>query len=128
MKETQVAGQLPRPVSQSITDEYFCWQWLPLGEGRLDVKAYFFRNTKRWAVEEASISKLLIFPDPEDAKLVGEALLSAYNWQFIWKEHFVDFILEQDDLENEADAKAFEIAVGPNGPIGACGVTSFDNV
>lgn len=32
---------------------------------------------------------------PRMLKKVGESLLAAWNWQFIWKEHFADFALAE---------------------------------
>lgn len=129
----KVAGQLPRPISQSVGDFLISWQWLPLGEYRVSVKAQFDRNDGSWHISIKNVGSF----SPEEAKLLGEALLSAYNWKDIWKLHFADMFLEMDGVESSVKnfvGDSVENSVGNsikrlnelNGPNGPCGVTGCD--
>ena len=96
----KIAGELPRPISQSVGDFLISWQWLPLGEGRTSIAAQFDRQDHTWHISMRNTEE---FVYPDEAKLVAEALLAAYNWQDIWKMHFADMFLEMDFIENSID-------------------------
>lgn len=87
-----VSGQLPRPTRLAVTDQAFFWEWQL--DGGIDIVATYLKATEEWNVtvdfhglENQTFSL-------EAAKNLGEALLSAYEWQQVWKLFFADYFMQ----------------------------------
>lgn len=96
-----VLNILPKPDSQVISEGLIVWQW------RLDScvveSVLATRNTNPLNLEKDKYVVNIQMPKTEEclyslfgdtAKEIGQALLSAWNWQKIWKLHAGDFLLE----------------------------------
>lgn len=90
-----VSGQLPLPVCQEVTDDDFQWVWEPLPE-YVHIRVRYHKKEQEWDVRLYQIQPTCLY-GTDDAKLIAEALLAANNWQFIWKMHMADFMLNPGD-------------------------------
>lgn len=111
----EVANILPKPDSQEIKDGLICWKWktetttvesfyatssvnrleMPKGEYLIDLKIS----------GKISNGKNIYQLTSEIAKEIGQAILSAHNWQHIWKIHAGEFLVgdanEPENFESE---------------------------
>jgi hypothetical protein len=91
-----VGGALPKPATQQITDEYLIWEWFPFeSSDQVVITAELNRSTKEWNVGLRCIRQMTMNAD--EARLLGEALLSAYEWKTTWKLHFADMMMGEMD-------------------------------
>lgn len=105
---SDLANVLPKPTTQTIgEDGTIYWSWITptdiLVQSLLATKE---NNEEKIAKNEYIVrifmqckQDVLTFKD-EEAKLIGQAVLSAYNWQNIWKIHAGEFLFEE--LSNES--------------------------
>lgn len=102
---------LPMPLSQTIKKnkygEWLEWVWEPVGLG-IKIIGILYTQDSQWPDDEAEpkpqghYEVQLSMPykelsschtlDPIIAKGVGQALISAWNWKDIWKQHAGDFL------------------------------------
>jgi hypothetical protein len=87
----QAQGQLPLPKSQLVAEYTYQWVWEPILDTVSVIATYAIQDDK-WTVDFKDDRDEFLQPD--DAKKIGEAFLAAWNWQFIWKEHFADMMLD----------------------------------
>lgn len=94
------SGTLPIPVSQLIFDDRFEWYWEPVTE-EVTVTAVLWRNPKDaevgeigWEVKTSTIDSNMRWT-PVEAKAIGEAMLAAWQYQYVWKDNFADFYLDR---------------------------------
>lgn len=100
--EGDVLNMLPKPDSQSIGDGVIVWQWIV--EDKVFIQSVLAtRNHNQLGMEKDQYLVTVKMPESEDfsyamfdetAKDIGQALLSAWNWQNVWKLHAADFLLE----------------------------------
>lgn len=108
-----VANVLPKPDEQVIGNGIIVWRWkteFALVESVLVTntsnqlnmpKDKYFVNMQMPLHEQCAYT---MFDDTP--KELGQAILSAWNWQHIWKLHAGDFLLET--LSKEAPKEAIE--------------------
>lgn len=109
----QPQGMLPLPGSQEITPTCYEWVWQPILD-TISIIARLHIKDVTWSVElfihDADHNSKTSTPadtsmlHPEDAKKIGEAFLAAWNWQFIWKDHFADMTLDNARKPKSKDA------------------------
>lgn len=97
-----VLNMLPKPDSQSIGNGIIVWQWIV--EDKVFIQSVLAtRNTNELGLEKDGYLVTVKMPESDDfsysmfdetAKDIGQALLSAWNWQNVWKLHAADFLLE----------------------------------
>jgi hypothetical protein len=99
--DNDMLNMLPKPDSQSISDGVIVWRW------NLDTciveSVLATRNSNPLKLEKDTYVVNIQMPKTEEcyyslfddtAKEIGQALMSAWNWQHIWKLHAGDFLLE----------------------------------
>lgn len=96
------ANILPKPISQEIGDGVIVWRWMVPGE--IVVEAVLATRTDNQSgLEKNEYVVGIQMPDSENdtyalfgdaAKHLGQAVLSAWNWQNIWRLHAGDYLLE----------------------------------
>lgn len=108
----EVANILPKPDSQDIGDGLIIWHWKTKDVTVESVlvtkennpvklpKGTYLVNLQMPQTDNCAYSLL-----GESAKEIGQAILSAYNWQNIWKLHAGDFLLEKLSQESEPPVK-----------------------
>jgi hypothetical protein len=105
------SGTLPLPASQVVFPDRYEWVWEAVPE-EIHVTAVMSRKDKGWEVRVSMIDTNIRLT-PEESKAVGEALLAAWNYQYIWKDGFADLFesglevkpLYTDQYKAEAEAK-----------------------
>lgn len=93
---------LPKPSTQEIGDGIIVWRWFSSGVVVEATLATRENNQSKIAVGKYVIAMKMPESDnamyclyEDSAKEIGQMLLSAYNWQNIWKLHAGDFLLEE---------------------------------
>jgi hypothetical protein len=125
---------LPLPVQQAVEQTHMMWVWTPMQGVFVFGKLYTAHddgfNPGDWIVEMAIPgidSESYAFTD-DAPKLIGQALISAWNYKNIWKQHAGEFLERQlmqrpviasvdDDLISEVaeqDSDVVEILEDPN--------------
>lgn len=93
---------LPKPNSQEIGNGIIVWRW-HLNDAILVESVLATRNANDIGLEKDQYIVNLKMPESQNfsytfldslTKKIGQALLSAWNWQEIWKIHAGDFLLE----------------------------------
>jgi hypothetical protein len=92
---------LPLPIQQIVENTYMMWVWVPMNGvqvfGKLFTKHEDGFSPGDWVVEMAIPeinAESYLFTD-DAPKLVGQALVSAWNYKNIWKQHAGDFLERQ---------------------------------
>ena len=74
-----VSGTLPLPATQDIQPEYIRWEWT---DPHVFVNAFFDKENSGYYIEVNGITI-----NADQARILGEVLLSASRWQDIWQAH-----------------------------------------
>lgn len=119
---------LPMPIDQKVLPEYMLWTWQPTS--RVLVSAYLFRKNVDYAnfkhkrgewyvvMEKDEESATIGFStDFDEAKLVGQALISAWNYERVWKLHAGTFMERQLFTDEDGETKVAGKAAGKVGEI-----------
>lgn len=119
-KDDDVLNMLPKPNNQEIGDGIIVWRW-HLTSGTVIEAILATRHSNQVNLEKDTYVVNVQFPKSNNcsysffddtAKEIGQALLSAWNWQNVWKLHVGDFLLETlskeppqefDNIEAEAE-------------------------
>ena len=95
-------NMLPKPGIQDIGDGIIVWRWFCGGVVIESILATRYGNQMDMEPGKYTISMKMPESDNgmytlyEDvAKELGQALMSAWNWQHVWKLHAGDFLLEE---------------------------------
>ena len=98
-------NKLPKPNLQDIGHGLIVWQW---HVGDITVESALATNLiNRLSLEKGEYSVTLKMPhalysfDGDNARDLGKAILSAWNWKEVWKLHAGDFLLEELSQEPE---------------------------
>jgi hypothetical protein len=80
-----------KPADQVLLPHQIQWNWyLPRTYW---VKAIFWKETSGWDIEFGVTDSMQTANiDPEDAKTIAQALLSAIEWQHVWQQHAGEFL------------------------------------
>lgn len=89
-------GILPIPAQQNVFDNRYEWVWEALPE-EIHVYAVMDRATEGWSVRLNTVDQAMQLT-PDESKAVGECLLAAYNYQYIWKNGFADLFDKKADM------------------------------
>lgn len=98
---SDVLNMLPKPNSQEIGDGIIVWRWFA-GEAVVE-SILTTRNHNQVNLEKDTYVVTLQLPESESfsysffdesSREVAQALLSAWNWQHVWKLHAGDFLLD----------------------------------
>lgn len=104
--EAEDLNKLPKPTEQKIDKEqgYIEWSW---GCGSTDYKVVSSLNTVTGEyyvtiqrVVTSAQTPGVFGMSGDDAKIVGQALVSAWNWQEIWQMHAGEFIAREMGIGN----------------------------
>jgi hypothetical protein len=105
---------LPLPTEQRVEKDRIVWTWLPWGE-EISIQGVLYTRDIPLSYSKSEMQKkgdyvvhMYFAGDSLDpvhffgdcAKLVGQALISAWNYQHIWKQHAGDFI-EMEVMKEE---------------------------
>lgn len=99
---------LPFPISQTIDQEYgeITWKWdtwsSPEPETSPQVIAILETRVDRYTVKIEGSTSLQDSLSPENAKMLGQALVSAWNWKEIWQSHAGSFLLKSMSGDSNA--------------------------
>jgi hypothetical protein len=105
-----VTGELSRPATQEIDGNTIVWRWNAI-DG--DLSIHFHMPTQEWAIMFKGIEFTLY-----EAKVAADALLSAYQWEKVWKTYFADyFIQEVVPMPEVPEPEFFEDVLPPSPPI-----------
>ena len=120
---------LPLPEEQVVLDDRIVWTWRPWGE---EVSVHGILFTKRvetntelqekgsYRVDLALAGKnkntFSLFSD--SARFIGQALISAHNYQHIWKAYAGDFMERQLMGEPEKTCSGMKVVEDDNIPAG----------
>ena len=100
--QADVLNMLPKPNSQEFGDGLIVWRWITdsvMIEAVLAVR----ENNSSGLPKDAYVVTMQM-PESENfiwsmfddtARIIAQALLSAWNWQNVWKLYAGDFILEE---------------------------------
>lgn len=80
-----VTGELSRPATQEIDGDTIVWRW---NDG--DLSIHFHMPTQEWAIMFKGMEFTLY-----EAKAAADALLSAYQWEKVWKNYFADYFIQE---------------------------------
>lgn len=125
IEETQAEDLniLPMPVEQIVEDHSMAWIWIPMGGvfvvGRLFTADVNERKKGDWVVELAipGIDTDCYALTDEAPKTIGQALISAWNYKNIWKQHAGEFLEKQLMYRENVDVnEQVEDAVIPEPP------------
>lgn len=103
---SDIFNVLPKPKKQEINDGLISWEW----ETKLaTISAYYatsntnsMKMTKNSYVVSVNLaSDFAWIINGEEAKELGQAILSASRWEHIWKIHAGEFLVE--DLPEECN-------------------------
>ena len=104
-----VTGELSRPATQEIDGNTIVWRWNAI-DG--DLSIHFHMPTQEWAIMFKGIEFTLY-----EAKAAADALLSAYQWEKVWKTYFADyFIQEVVPMPEVPEPEFFEDVLPPSPP------------
>ena len=102
----EAGGTLPKPNTQELRGTFIRWTWIPcpkeLHRPAAKVTATYSRTSRDYKVEVDVDQSNAIF-DGDQAKAFGEALISAWQWQFIWQQNVGQFLVEADSPENNVE-------------------------
>lgn len=113
----EVTGELTKPLRQDIGETSIMWTWEPLDDC-LVTGTLFLQDDPGYQISAYDYLVAIQYdgePDnyyvfaKESSKLLAGALLSAHQWQFIWKANAGEF-LEKELLAKLAQQKTAEIA------------------
>ena len=120
-----VTGELSRPATQEIDGNTIVWRWdtvNPTIDG--DLSIHFHMPTQEWAIMFKGIQFTLY-----EAKATADALLSAYQWEKVWKTYFADyFIQEAVPMPEVPEPEFFEDASPLSPPIVLDDLSIDDNL
>jgi hypothetical protein len=120
---------LPMPDTQVISEKWIEWQWNVFEHrvfGILYTQSYEFHQPGSYEVQLSMScgpkAQSVFVVSPDEAKALGQALISASNWRNIWKEHAGYFLEKQlmqqpvvdQDLKDIAEE---EFSDPPNPPV-----------
>lgn len=86
-KADSVTGELSRPATQEIDGDTIVWRWNGI-DG--DLSIHFHMPTQEWAIMFKGMEFTLY-----EAKAAADALLSAYQWEKVWKTYFADYFIQE---------------------------------
>lgn len=117
--QADVLNMLPKPDSQEIGDGIILWRWNIEGVAIVE-SVLATRTHNQVGMEKGKYVVNIQLPESENfsyaffddtAKDVAQAMLSAWNWQHIWKLHAGDFLLEvlsKEPVDESAPAEVVE--------------------
>jgi hypothetical protein len=100
--DDDVLNMLPKPSSQEIGDGFIVWRWVIDGVAVIE-SVLVTRNSNPTGLEKDKYVVNIQLPESDNGcyafleetpRELGQALLSAWNWQHVWKIHAGDFLLE----------------------------------
>jgi len=106
---------LPLPIDQIVQKKCMTWVWIPMEGVQVTGKLFTAHDDEfspgDWLVE---MSIPGIYTDSyeltEDSpKLIGQALISAWNYKNIWKQHAGDFLEKQLMNSSDTDFATVEV-------------------
>ena len=84
-------NKLRMPDSQKISDESISWTWeLPDGSNLALVHRLSDESWEIYCAADAITASSF-----DDAKVVGDSLISAYEWRKVWKHFVADMLLKK---------------------------------
>lgn len=121
--KTEDLNQLPMPIKQVMEIDQIIWTWdLPKG---FEVSAFLYRTGDKagtyeidccFPFDDDSDQNEVYTATPEQAKLFGHALISASNWQNVWKQYVGEFIARDMEPTVTIQRTPIEVEMGPIGP------------
>lgn len=97
--EVEDLNILPLPTTQVIDfDNWIQWTWEVSSEMKVVVTLYLSGYEEAYKAGEFDIELIFVHKtemvgmEPEEAKTLGQAIVSASNWHKIWKQHVGVFI------------------------------------
>lgn len=131
---------LPLPDEQVIGDGYLEWRWM-LDEHVVSAKLSV-RVPNKMGLDSGNykVELMKVYEDVSDdiggtyAKALGQALISAWNWQRVWKDHAGELLLKaMSNVVNVDGSPAvpegmIDGADGADGTDGADGVDDADRL
>lgn len=99
-------NMLPKPGVQDIGDGVLVWRWFVGGVVIETVLAT--RHENQMGIEAGKYTISMKMPESDKgmytlyedvSKELGQALMSAWNWQHVWKLHAGDFLLDEMSKE-----------------------------
>ena len=97
--EVEDLNILPLPTTQVIDfDNWIQWTWEVSSEMKVVVTLYLSGYEEAYKAGEFDIELIfahkteMVGMEPEEAKTLGQAIVSASNWHKIWKQHVGVFI------------------------------------
>ena len=92
--EVEDLNILPLPTTQVIDfDNWIQWTWEVSSEMKVVVTLYLSGYEEAYKAGEFDIELIfahkteMVGMEPEEAKTLGQAIVSASNWHKIWKQH-----------------------------------------
>jgi len=88
-----VRGELPKPSSQDLKDDYIQWNWHSPASTDWSVVATYSRTDQTYQIDillQSHDSTMIL--DSNEAKSLGEALLAASSWENVWQQHAGEFL------------------------------------
>lgn len=86
-----VLNTLPMPSKQEILPSEIRWTWKIGLHGT--VQAFYFGATNEFHVELNTAGMLCLKPD--ESLALGQALVSAWNWENVWQQHVGHFVQKE---------------------------------
>lgn len=97
--EAEDLNILPLPTTQVIDfDKWIVWTWEVSSEMKVVVTLFLSGYEDGYKAGEFDLELVfahkteMIGMEPEEAKTLGQAIVSASNWHKIWKQHVGTFI------------------------------------
>ena len=112
-----VEGQLPKPDFQHLHPKLIEWQWNPI-QGKCSIRAVYSKVHKTYDVtvivnrhDNGDTTTAELALTGTECKILGEALLSAYQWETCWQAHVGEFLTEAepDEISDGSDSTVVEL-------------------
>lgn len=95
MDNDGVSGTLPLPAKQDIHPDYIEWQW---DDAHIFVNAFLSKPEGSYYIEVNGVTI-----DADQAKTLGEVLLSASRWRDTWQAHAGLYLINDGRLRASPD-------------------------
>ena len=102
----EAVGQLPKPDFQRLHPDHIEWQWNPI-IGKAHITSLYMKGSAYYTVSLYTTNEngeLLL--TGEEAKTLGEALISAWQWEHVWPAHAGEFLLNPDPPNENVPTEA----------------------